>query len=274
MGVIVRIGGRSAIGDVNVAMTRWRCLERALPPWRFVQVTFLTVLPAALPVTLRRVVMIRTRCTILRLPAGGGGWGMREEERASQDARLQAEYRPLANPARRVEMRIPRIVVVAASRRPGAKRIPGRGVVHDAASHRIERAMFLPLPGRRRVVARCASPSSCSSSSSWLWCSWPRWSRSRFRVRLHPPRRALRHARSTERVGVGARGRGGIAARRGARRRGFRRAMIRQRANHVRIVRICGTIPLGWLRSISVAHEKFARAFRRQLPRSRARKRD
>lgn len=44
-------------------------------------------------------------------------------------ALLQRQHRPLAHPARWVHLRVPR--VVAASRRPGAKRIPGRRVVHD-----------------------------------------------------------------------------------------------------------------------------------------------
>lgn len=44
-------------------------------------------------------------------------------------ALLQRQHRPLTHPARWVHLRVPR--VVAASRRPGAKRIPGRRVVHD-----------------------------------------------------------------------------------------------------------------------------------------------
>lgn len=44
-------------------------------------------------------------------------------------ALLQRQHRPLTHPAWWVHLRVPR--VVAASRRPGAKRIPGRRVVHD-----------------------------------------------------------------------------------------------------------------------------------------------
>jgi len=82
--------------------------------------------------------------TVFWLPDGR----IRVERRTSQHARLQAQDRPLADPAWRTELRGPR--VEAASRRPGAKRVPGRGVVHDEPH--IALSARPSTPSRRHVV--------------------------------------------------------------------------------------------------------------------------
>lgn len=120
--MIIGIRGRPAVGDVNVATTRRRRLERSLPPRTLVR-AFPMILLIMVLVT---AFLMMKLLTMFRLPDGR----MRKERRrASQHARLQAQDRPLTDSARRAVLRIPR--VITASRRPGAKRVPGRGVVHD-----------------------------------------------------------------------------------------------------------------------------------------------
>lgn len=215
MSVIIGIRGRSAVGDVNVATTRRRRLERSLTPW-----TLVRALPMILLIMILVTAFLMKLLTMFRLPDGR----MRKERRrASQHARLQAQDRPLADSARRTVLRIPR--VITASRRPGAKRVPGRGVVHDELHIALNARPS--TPSRRRHVARGTFSSSC--------------------VRLHR-RRHLRHARRSDGRRRGARTqRHSDAASRVTRHR-------RERADRVHIVHIV-TIRLGprW-RSIDDTH--------------------
>lgn len=157
MCVVVRIRGRPAVGDVNVAATRRRRLERPLPPRTFVRALVMMVLLVAVLATvlLTALDLMVLRIYLLTVFEVSRRGRIRVERLASRRARLlQAQHRPLADSARRAVLRVPR--VVAASRRPGAKRIPGRGVVHDGL-HMASKARDSPLPlSQQRAGARRA----------------------------------------------------------------------------------------------------------------------
>lgn len=112
MRVVIGVRGWPPVDDVDVPSWR-RCLGRSLTPRPFLLLAWFWV---------------------RRAHVGRG---------VPHRALLQRQHRPLAHPARWVHLRVPR--VVAASRRPGAKRIPGRRVVHDGL-HIASRTLAFPLP--------------------------------------------------------------------------------------------------------------------------------
>lgn len=181
--MIIGIRGRPAVGDVNVATTRRRRLERSLPPRTLVDALPMILLIMVLMVT----AFLMKFLTMFRLPDGR----MRKERRrrTSQHARLQTQDRPLADPARRTVLLIPR--VIAASRRPGAKRVPGRGVVHDEL-HIALNSRDLPHPA---AAAAAAAPARCAWWHVFLVLC----------VRLHRRRHLRHHTRRSDGRRRGAR---------------------------------------------------------------------
>lgn len=218
MSVIIGVRGRSAVGDVNVATTRWRRLERPLSPR-----TLVYALAMILLIMVLVTAFLMKLLTMFRLPDGRMREGRR---RVSQYARLQAQDRPLTDPARRTVLRIPR--VITASRRPGAKRVPGRGVVHDEPHIALNARPS--TPSHRRHVARGTFSSSC--------------------VRLHRRRHVCHAGRSDGRRRGARTQRHSDAASRVARHR-------RESADRVHIVRIVMIRRLGprWRSIVDVAQK-------------------